>query len=404
MLDVFGAFGNVLGTGMSIEATRQQNELNREWSTEEAMKARAHATSERIAAQNFNKEMWNLQNEYNDPSAQMERMKNAGINPAAAAQAIAGKGSQAGPVQGSSPGSSPMASSPAQFDIGAALRQGVQTFWQNRKMAAETEGIKLDNEYKPQLAEGQINKLSAEVQKHFVDIEGVKATTENVRELTKQIQVLTPAQLNLLTAQTQDMVSASKLKDAQTRTEEKMPDLLEAQTDATNASRDLTLNQTWTEKMRHSDAEYNALKAEYKKTLMDNGIMLGEHELDMILAYADAHEGNISGLVDPINRYNVGINQAAFDRQTGKDFTMASRDYTVSTANQLIRTLGMIGLGNMFMRSPGSGVAMGAAPNFANPNTLANKMRSNSSRINYGKSYGGNADARNFNWWNYKTK
>lgn len=402
MFDVFGAFGDVLSTGISVEATRQQNQLNREWSSEEALKARNHATSERIAAQNWNLDMWNLQNEYNDPAAQMERMKNAGINPAAAAQAIAGKGSQAGSVQGSSPGSSPMASSPAQFDIGAALRQGVQTFWQNRKMAAETEGIGIDNAYKPQLAEGQINKLSAEVQKHFADIEGVKATTENVRELTKQIQVLTPAQLSLLTAQTQDMISSSKLKQAQTKTEEKMPDLLEAQTNRTNAETDLTLNQVWTEKMNHSEAEYNALKAEYKKTLMDNGIMLGEHELDMILAYADAHDGNISGLVDPINRYNVGVNQASFDRQTGKDFTMASRDYTVSTAQQLLKTIGVIGLGNMFMGAGSPKVPFGAAPNYANPNTLANKMRQNSSRINYGRPYGGNADARNFNWWNYK--
>lgn len=356
-----GILGDILGAGINAGVGAIQNKQNRDWQANEAQKARDHATSERIAAQNWNLDMWNLQNEYNDPAAQMERMKNAGINPAAAAQGISGNGSESGSVQGSSPGSSPMASMPNQVDIGAALRQGASTFWQNRKLAVETEGLDIDNQYKPSMNAAALDKLTAETKKHFADIEGVRATTDNVRALTRQIQQLTPAQLKLLTAQTQDYIASVKLKGAQTRTEEEMPDLLEAQTNRTNAETDLTLNQSWTEKQKGVEAEYEALKAEFKKTLLDNGIMLGEHELDMVLAYAHMHDGNISGLVEPINRWNVGSTEDSWKRQTDWQYEQNKKDRKQKYISWGTSVLGA--LGGFALAGPlGSAIGTGLGP------------------------------------------
>ena len=47
-----------------------QNAKNRKWQSKENQKAR-----------DYNTEMWEKNNAYNDPTQQMERLKNAGINP-----------------------------------------------------------------------------------------------------------------------------------------------------------------------------------------------------------------------------------------------------------------------------------------------------------------------------------
>ena len=47
-----------------------QNRANRKWQSKENQKAR-----------DYNTEMWEKNNAYNDPTQQMARLKNAGINP-----------------------------------------------------------------------------------------------------------------------------------------------------------------------------------------------------------------------------------------------------------------------------------------------------------------------------------
>lgn len=52
----FGIIGNLINYGLQKRLTQQQNE--------------------------FNLQMWNMQNEYNSPAAQMKRLEEAGLNPA----------------------------------------------------------------------------------------------------------------------------------------------------------------------------------------------------------------------------------------------------------------------------------------------------------------------------------
>lgn len=102
---------------------------------------------------NKNLEMWNLQNDYNSPSAQRERMEEAGFNP----NYMAGGGASS--TGSASPASMPQYNVQApQYDpmafyqriIAAAngivgLRQGVANI---RKTESQTTGVGLDTEYK----------------------------------------------------------------------------------------------------------------------------------------------------------------------------------------------------------------------------------------------------------------
>lgn len=59
-----------LGSVVNAISTGVQNKKNRKFATEQADKEYAR-----------NLEMWNMQNAYNDPGAQMQRLKDAGMNP-----------------------------------------------------------------------------------------------------------------------------------------------------------------------------------------------------------------------------------------------------------------------------------------------------------------------------------
>lgn len=150
------------------EATQAYNTSEREaaqlYNTSEREAVQAYNTSEREAAQDWNLEMWNLENEYNDPSAQMERMVAAGINPNAVAAGMAGNGSVAGGVQGSSgassspgsvsgasstPGSGSMAHSNVDpTALGDILGGSVNSMWQNMDIQNAIAGKQLDNRMK----------------------------------------------------------------------------------------------------------------------------------------------------------------------------------------------------------------------------------------------------------------
>lgn len=67
---VISGLTNLIGTGMNIGATAKQNRKSRRWS--EGMYDKQYRDS--IA-------FWNMQNAYNSPEAQMQRFKDAGLNP-----------------------------------------------------------------------------------------------------------------------------------------------------------------------------------------------------------------------------------------------------------------------------------------------------------------------------------
>ena len=88
-LETFGGdVGSVVAGAFGIGSDQLQAEENWKWQ----QKASDYAF-------NQNLQMWNLQNAYNDPAAQMERLQKAGLNP----NLVYGCGNVTGNTSGSAP-------------------------------------------------------------------------------------------------------------------------------------------------------------------------------------------------------------------------------------------------------------------------------------------------------------
>lgn len=112
-----GAVNNAVSNAQNLKLQKMQNQFNAQQQEKQNQFAEQQATT----AYNRQVQFWNLQNAYNDPSQQIERMRNAGINPTmaysqggltnvgAATPAVA-QGSTNAPVTGSFNGSASPAS------------------------------------------------------------------------------------------------------------------------------------------------------------------------------------------------------------------------------------------------------------------------------------------------------
>lgn len=92
-----------------------QAEKDRDFNAEQAALNRDYQTSERLATQQFDLDMWNLNNDYNDIGSQMARARAAGVNPAALL------GGQYKSAQATAPTSTPMQGSAASSSSGGAV-------------------------------------------------------------------------------------------------------------------------------------------------------------------------------------------------------------------------------------------------------------------------------------------
>lgn len=80
-MDVAGSVISDIGDELSGNTPKDLQQDAQNWNAYQAQLNRDFQREERIAAQDFNLEMWNKQNEYNSPAAQVERLRAAGINP-----------------------------------------------------------------------------------------------------------------------------------------------------------------------------------------------------------------------------------------------------------------------------------------------------------------------------------
>lgn len=198
------------------EFYNEQYRIQREYNTQERLAAQEYNTQEREAAQAWNEQMWNATNAYNAPSAQMERMMAAGINPNNAAMAI-GQNSVSASAPSSSPMSSPSASvsppgMPEQYNPAQAMASMLNAnanaqaaFSQSRlnnavaeKTAEETVGLVIDNKYKPFEKDADIESAYAKIDLMAKNGELDAAQAQNIRELMPLLKGKTIAETNKL--------------------------------------------------------------------------------------------------------------------------------------------------------------------------------------------------------------
>lgn len=190
----------VMGAGLGIEEAQRE----RDWNEQQAQINRDFQREERLATQDYNVDMWNMQNEYNSPAAQLERAKAAGINP----NSLFGQSSVVGNAM-STPSSTPMSGSQASYNSGmspALTAAGAQFGKNTADMIDTLSASRLKNQ------EERWNKdtwnmrqevISTNIRKNNAEIQGImakagvdKANEQLIRKTLSWTDKLNQAQID----------------------------------------------------------------------------------------------------------------------------------------------------------------------------------------------------------------
>lgn len=128
---LIAAGGAIIGQGLNAASTGANNRKSRKWNEKMYAMQRQDSLSD-----------WAMQNQYNHPSSQMARLREAGLNP----NLVYGNGATAegGQVRGTEVQSwRPEA---AQFDLGAAAGSGLAAYYDTQVKQAQIDNLRVQND------------------------------------------------------------------------------------------------------------------------------------------------------------------------------------------------------------------------------------------------------------------
>ena len=287
-----------------------------------------------------NLEMWNIQNEYNSPTAQRERFEQAGLNPAL----MYGGGS----VSAGNANSAPQYQQNP-IDLIGAFQNSMMNDMQLRQMAkniektdaekdliqSQAEGQNIQNQYGPALAQANIDKLisgrkldEAHVTKSY---EEVKQIGVNIREAESRIKI--------------NDETIAKLR-VETDNEKKRGELMDLEKATTALQQVLIKEQTKTESSKRYSMEAGAYRDLSQASLMDYQAEAIFAKLPLELAQLsagtgklEAETGNIS--VDTVMkefRNNYYKQYGVFPDATQQQFVLQ----TLLSGNEDVQEIGGI--------------------------------------------------------------
>lgn len=189
---LLGSIGSMFSASKAIKAQRQENELNRQFNALEAQKTR-----------DYNTHMFNLTNQYNDPSAVVGRLVKAGLNPALAFGGFANAQIAGSSAQASSNGSL-SAAMPDYSGLSSAGAMAVNAYQQSRVTDAEVRlkeaqanNLEKQTSWIDKLSQGQLDKIYSDI--------GINTSNLKINEEQAKILVKTGKQIdeniNLIRAQ-----------------------------------------------------------------------------------------------------------------------------------------------------------------------------------------------------------
>jgi hypothetical protein len=127
---VLAGGAQLAGTGINALSQGSMNRKTRQWNEKQYALQRQHSLQD-----------WTMQNEYNSPAAQMQRLKMAGLNP----NLVYGKGADnvSGAVRSSdAPSWNPQA---PKFDLGAAAQSGLSAYYDAQIKDQTLDNLKQQN-------------------------------------------------------------------------------------------------------------------------------------------------------------------------------------------------------------------------------------------------------------------
>lgn len=207
------------------------------FNAQEAQKNRDFQREERIASQQFNLDMWNMNNEYNSLSSQIDRAKEAGVNP----NAILGNGSNVAsqPVK-----TNPMSGAQASYNSGmpAALLSQAKTIAEIEKIKAETKGKNLENDFFQKTFDERVKqvgleteKLSTEMQKDLADIGKTDIETKTLEKSFEYLGRMNETELQLMNQELTNLYNQNEKVIQEIITEQKKQSQIDKQMEVMDA-------------------------------------------------------------------------------------------------------------------------------------------------------------------------
>ncbi len=181
----------------------QQAKKDREFNAEEAQKNRDFQREERLAAQEWELDMWNRTNEYNSIGSQIERARAAGVNPASIV------GGEYKSAQADTLDTSPQPGSMASTSSGAAVGSAIASSWPNigNSFAQGVKGL-IDSKVSDEMLEYNKKHLDSVVQHNLASIQKMAhdngltdVTAEQIRKSISWMDGLNSAEIKLKAAQ-----------------------------------------------------------------------------------------------------------------------------------------------------------------------------------------------------------
>ena len=231
------AASNSAGAALSRREAKKQIEADRVYNAEQARLARDWSTSERLASQEFNLDMWNKNNEYNSPIEQLKRLKEAGINP----NMLGSNPNESSSPVTTSAGSSSMASNSSGASyVAPSMSQSANMLtalgnYQNQ--VAQSRNINIKSDWDSKTFEDRVKQVSESTKEIQSRYKLNDEQTKQVAELNNWVAQKSKAELDLMLAQLNNEKQTLNLLKAQTDTEKERKELVDAQT-YTEISRD----------------------------------------------------------------------------------------------------------------------------------------------------------------------
>lgn len=162
---VFSGIFNTRNVKRQNKANREIQQMNNEFNSIEAAKARQWQSDESRIARDWELDMWNRNNEYNDPSAQRARLEAAGYNPnalvnstgsyqSAVSQVPASPGAPSG--SSASSASAPQQIAPQfQADF-SSVANAINSYYQNKAIASQAVGQDISNDIQSTLGKDAV--------------------------------------------------------------------------------------------------------------------------------------------------------------------------------------------------------------------------------------------------------
>ena len=216
-LDFLPVIGDVVNGVSSVISTSMANKQ----SIKNQREAQAWSEGMNAQQQEWQEKMWNMNNEYNAPSAQVDRLMKAGVNPNSAVGGMSQAAAASMPQQPAIPGVSAAPVFPYDTSslrgLGDHMRQALLLNAEKDNLEADTksklanagnqeaatelvkqqaQNLRLENEVKPDMLQATLDKLKADTDRVVSEMDlteeqkrQVKFTVDEILPLTKELSL-----------------------------------------------------------------------------------------------------------------------------------------------------------------------------------------------------------------------